>query len=54
MLWVYDQYKCVIFFSAGIDSGRHNLTSNMRQIMTFKVDPRTEKNKNNNDRRPIT
>ena len=44
MLRVYGHYKYLYSFSAGIDFRRQNLTSvYRRQILTSKVDPRTER-----------
>ena len=45
MLWVYDHYKYLYSYSAGIDFSRQNLASESgvyrRQILKTKVDPRT-------------
>ena len=46
MLWVYGHYKYFNSFSAGIDF--------RRQILTSKVDPRTEMVKANLTKRPET
>ena len=44
MLWVYGQYKNVIFFTATIDFKSQNLTSiDRRQILTSEVGPRINK-----------